>query len=122
MNIFNWISIPVIDLDRALRFYSSILNTTLQKTVEEGVEFGYLPYTPGSISGCLSAMSNRKPSQDGPLIYLNVEGRLSDAVASVTQYGGKVITPIEAIGEYGYCAMIIDTEGNGIALHARTYV
>jgi hypothetical protein len=32
--------------------------------------------------------------------------------------GGKVFKPKFAIGPYGHCALLIDTEGNTIGLHS----
>jgi predicted enzyme related to lactoylglutathione lyase len=38
--------------------------------------------------------------------------------ARAAQSGGTVSQEKMAIGEYGYCAMVIDTEGNLIGLHS----
>ena len=118
-NIFCWIDIPVADLSRAIRFYSEILNEPVQKISEHGFEFGLLPHTENNVSGCLCVMEDRKPSQNGPLVYLNVEGRLKDAVEAANQQGGKVIQTIEKIGPYGHRAIILDTEGNTVALYSK---
>jgi len=59
-----------------------------------------------------------KPSATGTMIYLNAGGRLDDAIAAVTQQGGKVIQPKHAIGPFGFRAIVLDSEGNRIALHS----
>jgi hypothetical protein len=64
-------------------------------------------------------MKDRKPSSDGPLVYLNVEGRLDQAIEEVTKNGGKVLKGKEQIGPYGFRAVVLDTEGNAIALHSH---
>ncbi len=118
-NTFCWIDIPVIDIDRAIQFYSMILGESVQKIDEHGFVFGLLPHTEDNVSGCLCVMDDRKPSQDGALVYLNMEGRLDNAVEAVKKYGGKVIKAKEQIGTYGHRAVILDTEGNAVALYSK---
>lgn len=116
---FCWIDIPVIDLDRAISFYANILDDKVEKTSENGFEFGLLPHADNNVSGCLCIMEDRKPSTEGPQIYLNVEGRLAEAVGVVENHGGQVLKNIEQIGPYGHRAVILDSEGNSIALYAK---
>lgn len=117
---FCWIDIPVIDLDRAITFYSAVLNIEVQKISEQGFEFGLLPHTDNNVSGCLTVMEDRKPSANGPLVYLNVEGRLDDAIMAVEKQSQTVLKQKEMIGPYGYRAIIKDSEGNVIALYSKT--
>ncbi|KTD21701.1 VOC family protein [Legionella londiniensis] len=116
-NTFCWIDIPVIDLDRAIGFYSELLGEPVQKFTEHGCVFGLLPHTEENVSGCLCVM-DRKPSQNGPLVYLNVEGKLDEAI-EVAKQRSQVISPKEQIGPYGHRAIILDTEGNSIALYSK---
>ena len=118
-NTFCWIDIPVTDLDRAIDFYSAVLSAPVQKISEHGFVFGLLPHTEDNVSGCLSVMSDRKPSQDGPLVYLNVEGRLDLALEEVKKQGTTVLKGKEQIGPYGHRAIILDSEGNAIALYSK---
>ena len=118
-NTFCWIDIPVVDLDRAIQFYAMILGEPVQKIDEHGFVFGLLPHTEENVSGCLCVMDDRKPSQDGPLVYLNVEGRLENAVMAAKNHGGKILKAKEQIGPYGHRAVILDTEGNAIALYSK---
>jgi predicted enzyme related to lactoylglutathione lyase len=118
-NTFCWIDIPVLDLDRATSFYSTLLNTTVEKIADHGCEFGLLPHTEENVSGCLCVMEDRKPSQSGPLVYLNVEGRLDEAVQAAKQAGGRLLKDKEQIGPYGFRAIILDSEGNSIALYSK---
>ncbi len=119
-NTLCWTDIPVTDLNRAVAFYSKVLNepTTLQKGA--AAEFGLLPHTGTNASGCLVVGTEHKPSQEGPLIYLSVHERLADAVRAAAANGGKVLQPKHAIGPYGFRAIILDSEGNRIALHSET--
>jgi predicted enzyme related to lactoylglutathione lyase len=118
-NTFCWIDIPVIDLERAINFYAKVLNQAVQKVSEHGMEFGLLPHAETNVSGCLCVIPERKPSSDGPLVYLNVEGRLDAALEAAKEAGGKLVSGKEQIGPYGHRALLIDTEGNGIALYSK---
>lgn len=117
-NTFCWIDIPVLDLDRAIAFYTALLAQPINKISEHGFEFGLLPHDENNVSGCLCIMENRKPSDQGPLIYLNVEGNLDNALAVVEKSGGILIKGKEQIGPYGFRGLIKDSEGNGIALYS----
>ncbi len=115
-----WADIPVIDLDRAIAFYSAILGAPVTlETGGPGVVFGLLSHDDNT-SGCLTVGGDNQPSLTGPLIYLSVDGRLEEAVAAVGANGGIVQQPPHQIGPYGYRAVVIDSEGNRIALHSAT--
>jgi predicted enzyme related to lactoylglutathione lyase len=118
-NTFCWIDIPVIDLDRAITFYSTLLISPVTKVSEHGFDFGLLPHTQDNVSGCLSVIENRKPSQDGPLVYLNVEGRLDQVIEAAKEHGGTLLAAKVQMGPYGHRAIILDTEGNAIALYSK---
>jgi hypothetical protein len=118
-----WTDIPVMNLDRAIKFYSAILGQEVSKMSEGGFEYGLLPHEEQNASGCLcvgsdSAGSQNKPSQTGPLIYLSVEGRLDHAVNAAKANGGKVLEEKHQIGPHGFRAVVLDSEGNRIALHS----
>lgn len=117
-----WTDIPVTNLDRAIKFYSAILAREVKKLSADGMEYGLLPHEESNASGCLCVRSdsggvNNTPSANGPLIYLLVEGRLDEAVEQARKNGGKILRARQQIGEHGFRAVIIDSEGNRIALH-----
>jgi predicted enzyme related to lactoylglutathione lyase len=117
-----WTDIPVTNLDRAVKFYSAVLAQEVKKLSEGGMEYGLLPHGEQNASGCLCVRSDsggvdNTPSANGPLIYLLVEGRLDEAVKAVRANGGKVLRARQQIGEHGFRAVVIDSEGNRIALH-----
>ena len=110
-------------MDRAIKFYSAVLGQEVRKMSEEGLEYGLLAHEEQNASGCLclrsdSVGSDNTPSQTGPLIYLSVEGRLDDAVKVVKSNGGKVLEEKHQIGPHGFRAVIVDSEGNRLALHS----
>jgi uncharacterized protein len=74
--------------------------------------------TTGEVGACLVNSTDDRPSDRGLLIYLNANGRLDEAIAAVVPCGGRVLKPKHAIGPYGWRAVILDSEGNRVALHS----
>jgi predicted enzyme related to lactoylglutathione lyase len=79
---------------------------------------GLLPGSDPDVTGCLYTKDGETPSDKGLLVYLNAQGRLDEAVAAVEPNGGKLLQPKHPIGPYGFPAIILDSEGNRIALHS----
>jgi hypothetical protein len=113
-----WCDIPVLDLNRAIRFYSSVLGAEVKKAEFPGTLMGILPHHDGEVGGCLFMSEREAPSDRGVMIYLNCNGRLDAAIAAVTVNGGKVIQAKHPIGPFGVRAVVLDSEGNRVALHS----
>ncbi len=113
-----WFDIPVLDLNRAIRFYSAVLGAPVKKEEFPGMTIGILPHQEGEVAGCLYASETDRPSDHGPLLYFNCNKRLDGAIAAVEPNGGRIIQPKHAIGPYGFRAVVFDSEGNRIALHS----
>jgi predicted enzyme related to lactoylglutathione lyase len=112
-----WFDIPVADLERAASFYRAVLAIQMHREQFQGGAFYVLEHAGGN-GGCLLV----QPSDigtGGVLLYLNVDGRIHDAVRAAEQRGGSVLEPIHSIGPYGFRAVIRDCEGNRIALHSQ---
>jgi predicted enzyme related to lactoylglutathione lyase len=116
-NAVVWCDIPVKDLDRAIKFYSDVLGKKVSKEAFGEMKFGLLPHEGESVGGCL--ITEGKPSADGPMIYLNCGERLDAAIAVVEKNGGKILQPKHQIGPHGFRAILLDSEGNRIALHSK---
>jgi predicted enzyme related to lactoylglutathione lyase len=114
-----WCDIPVLDVERAIKFYSAVLGAPVKREQFPGIMMGVLPHNDGEVGACLVQGEEEKPSDQGPTIYLNANGRLDAALAAVESNGGKVLKPKQAIGPYGFKAVIIDSEGNRVALHSE---
>ena len=117
-NVLVWVDIPVLDLDRAIGFYSAILAAPVTKQEHPGRIIGLLPGSGDEVTGCLHVSNHERPSVDGPLIYLGCQGRLDAAIAKVVPGGGKVLMDKHEIAPYGFRAVVVDSEGNRIALHS----
>jgi uncharacterized protein len=116
---FVWVDIPVADLDRASAFYAAVLGSAVTREGGPGFTFAVLAHSGSDVAGCLvPAGDDNAPSSRGPLVYLNVDGRIADAERAVTAHGGRVLQPMHAIGPHGYRAIVIDSEGNRVALHS----
>ncbi len=110
-----WFDIPVDDLRRASEFYSKVLDISVQEA--HGV--AVLEHSGNDVAGCLVKSDDEKPSDHGSLLYFNVSGRLDTAIEAVEQCGGRILQAKEQIGEHGYRAIVLDSEGNRIALHSE---
>jgi predicted enzyme related to lactoylglutathione lyase len=112
-----WFDIPVADLERAASFYRGVLAIGMHREQFQGYAFYVLEHAAGN-GGCLV----ENPSAigaSGVLLYLNVDGRIRDAVSEAEQRGGTLIEPIHPIGPHGFRAVIRDSEGNRVALHSQ---
>ena len=118
-NAINWFEIPASNLDRAVQFYSKVLDTELPITDMMDAKLAFIPVERGEIGGCIAAGDRYKPSADGTLVYLNGGEDLSTPLARVEAAGGKVEMPKTKISdEVGFMAIIRDTEGNRVAFHS----
>ncbi|HLT82554.1 MAG TPA: VOC family protein [Cyclobacteriaceae bacterium] len=120
----SWFEIPAKDLERAQKFYESIMGISMIPLDLENVRMRMFPVDdPSAVAGALCESEGfYNPSMtDGPLIYLNGNPDLQPILDKVEAAGGKVIVPKTQISpEYGYMAVIRDSEGNRIAFHCVT--
>lgn len=119
-NRFVWMDIPVDDLDRACAFYSAVLGIDVHPESFGEVKFAVLSHDDGNGGCSVPRAAGTKPAVGGPMVYLNVDGRIQEASKLVGELGGKVATATHAIGPHGFRALIEDSEGNSFALHSNT--
>lgn len=118
----SWFEIPANNIDRAATFYETIFGISLTPLDLENIKMRMFPVGDPmtDIGGAVVDSGGfHKPSEtDGPLIYLNGNPDVQAVLDKVEKAGGKILVPKTLISpEYGYMAVIIDTEGNRIGLH-----
>ena len=120
-NAISWFEIPSTDLGRATEFYETIFDITLTPLDTPEIKMRMFPLEDMmGVGGAIvdSRGFYRPSSTDGPLLYLNANPDVQNVLDKVETAGGKIIVQKMAIGEYGFMAAFIDTEGNRIALHS----
>ena len=126
-NVVTWFEIPVQDSQRARAFYETILDVPMhtEHIAETNEELTFFPSDPnviqatsGRVTGVLTKSAKAKPSAEGTLIYINASPAIQTVLDKVERAGGKVLVPTLRI-KAGLIAIILDTEGNRIGLHAE---
>jgi predicted enzyme related to lactoylglutathione lyase len=112
--------VPVVDFNRAKKFYENILNISIEETEMDGNRMGLFPGDPNAGSGVLIEGAGYKPSSEyGVLIYLNGGNDLQLILERIEPNKGQVIVPKTQISpEMGNFAIFIDSEGNKLGLHS----
>jgi len=126
VNMISWFEIPVTDMDRAKKFYETVFQVPISINDFGGILMGWFPpaedITAPGISGSLVQHEEYVPSStDGALVYFNSQsGDIDHELSRVEAAGGTIVKPkILISNEIGYMAVIIDTEGNRIALYNK---
>src|SRR4029453_15148249 len=117
-NALTWFEIPTQDLDRAVRFYETVLGVRLRREGFGGVPHALLPVGETGSGGPLTPDGRRTPSRGGTLVSLDAAGKLDACVERVRGAGGTLLMPKTAVGEYGFIPVPGDTEGNSVAPHS----
>ncbi|PIE00870.1 MAG: hypothetical protein CSA81_13390 [Acidobacteria bacterium] len=121
-NPIEWVEIATTDLERAKTFYEKVFGLEL-RPLEMPIQKMYIfgaasdPDVAGT-AGALVQSEGSVPSKDGTVVYFTCKD-LTVELARVEEAGGKVAVPKTDIGEFGFFARIIDTEGNQIGLYQQ---
>lgn len=121
-NAINWFELPATDFERAVIFYEAVLAAPLRREIFVGVPHAIFSsdkdgMTGAIIAGALVVGGEPRPSQAGPVIYLNAGDQLAAILGRVEAAGGAVLTPPTQIGPEGQIAIFRDSEGNRVGLH-----
>lgn len=128
-----WFEIYVENMARAKAFYEATLDVKLEMmppptdemSKEANMEMWSFPMskdsetamtTPGA-NGMLVKMEGYKPGGGGTLVYFGCED-CGVTAARAAKNGGRICNEKMTIGEYGFIALVHDTEGNMIGLHS----
>jgi uncharacterized protein len=126
-NTIVWADIPVTDMERAIKFYSAVLQQEIKPA--EGMEGIALLAPPPDfdpaaeqgpmpVSFDLAKGENQKPSASGCTIYLESHGDPEGMLQRAVDAGGQMLMPVTDMGEMvGSIGLFLDSEGNRIGVH-----
>ncbi len=119
-NPVGWFEIYVQDMNRAKRFYETVLQTQLEK-LDAGDELDMFafPMEMGAegAAGALVHMPGAPSAGFGTLVYFRSDDCAIEA-GRVVAAGGRLHRDKMSIGQYGFVALAVDTEGNMFGIHS----
>ena len=117
-NPVGWFEIYVQDMDRAKAFYGAVFGFTFTR-LESTIELWAFPMQPngGGATGALAKIDGGGPSGNNVIIYFSCHDCAVEADKAAAA-GGQIHKRRFSIGQYGYIALITDSEGNMIGLHS----
>ena len=118
-NPVGWFEIYVQDMNRAKAFYESVFSTHLERLEGPDIEmwaFPSEPEQPGA-AGALVKMEGFPSGGNSTLVYFTCTDCANEA-RRANESGGKIFKEKFSIGQYGFIALVTDTEGNMIGLHS----
>ncbi len=99
-NAISWFEVPTTELNRSQKFYETLFDITMIPLDKPAIKMRMFP---------LENMADAGGAFPDVQLILN---RIETA-------GGKIIIPKTEISpEYGYMAVLMDTDGNRMALHS----
>lgn len=118
-NPVRWFEIYVSDMERAKKFYESVLGVSLEKLEAPDIELWSFPSNmsgPGA-SGALVKMPGFPIGGNSTLVYFG-SANCALEESRVVKAGGRIQKPKTSIGQYGYIVLAYDTEGNMFGIHS----
>ena len=121
-----WFEIYVDDVERAKKFYETVLDTSLEEmpmpeAAGAGMRMLAFPMTMEKTSGAPGAlvkMEGMSAGNGGTVVYFGSDD-CGIEEARIEAAGGKILQSKLDIGEYGFSVMATDTEGNIFGIHSR---
>jgi uncharacterized protein len=118
-NPVGWFEIYVQNMDRAKAFYENTFQVKLEALPSPVIKMLAFPMTM-DLPGCPGALVKAdgiKSGGGGTLIYFSCDDCAVEA-ARALKNGGQTFKDKFSIGDYGFIALVFDTEGNMIGLHS----
>ena len=118
-NPFRWVEIYVQDMARARKFYETVLKVSFERLQSPEAEMWGFPMAqnaPGA-AGALIKMKGVPSGGNSVIVYFACDDCSVEA-KRVLQADGKIHRDKFSIGQYGYVALAVDTEGNTFGLHS----
>ena len=114
-----WFEIYVQDMARAKAFYEGVLQVKLERLNNPAIERWSFPMAMDKVGagGALVKMDGVPSGGSGTIVYFSCADCAVEAARAVA-HGGRVQRGKMPIGEYGFIALVVDTEGTMIGLHS----
>ncbi len=116
-----WFEIYVQDMDRAKKFYESVFAVRLAKLDSPipGMELWTFPMQQNGAgaTGALVKMEGVPSGGNSTLVYFTCTDCAIEA-KKTSLSGGRIFKDKFPIGQCGFIALVIDTDGNMIGLHS----
>ena len=122
-NPVGWFEIYVNDMQRAKKFYETMLQTTLNELPTPPGDEAFQMFTfPSDMSiygsgGTIVKMEGFPAGGNSTIVYFSSEDCAREE-ARIENAGGKVFKSKMSIGEYGFIVLATDTEGNMFGVHS----
>src|SRR4051812_44146665 len=119
MNPVGWFEIYVQDMNRAKKFYETVLDTKLTSLPSPELEMWAFPMERGApgATGVLAKMQGVPSGGNSTLVYFTSPD-CSVEEKRAKEAGGRIHRPKLSIGEYGFICLAVDTEGNMFGVHS----
>lgn len=118
MLLIHWVEIPTTDIERAKAFYCKVFAIDMQIMEAMGMKTAFFPHDATSqFGGCLMQGTGYIPSKLGSIVYFKGGNDLQVVLDRVQSAGGEVLLPKTSLGQNGFMAHFMDTEGNRIGIH-----
>lgn len=118
-NPVGWFEIYVQDMKRAQSFYEKTFLVELKALPSPVIQMLAFPGRPEAYGcpGSLVKCEGKDSGGGGTLVYFSCEDCAVES-ARAAKNGGQIFKEKFSIGEYGFIALVHDTEGNMIGLHS----
>jgi predicted enzyme related to lactoylglutathione lyase len=121
-NPVNWFEIYVQDTARAKAFYERVFTVNLEKLPSPGPGVNEMWMFPSEqkaagAAGALVSMEGGPSNGNSVIVYFSCDDCAVEA-KRVSAAGGRVMKDKFSIGQYGFIALLHDTEGNVFGVHS----
>ncbi|PKO37740.1 MAG: lactoylglutathione lyase [Betaproteobacteria bacterium HGW-Betaproteobacteria-6] len=119
-NPVGWFEIYIQEMERAKAFYQAVFDVELTRLeTPPDIEMWAFPMLPDGkgASGSLVKLAGCGSGDNSVLVYFSCADCAVQAAKAV-KAGGKIHKQKMAIGQYGFIALVVDTEGTMIGLHS----
>ena len=117
-NVIVWADIPVVDIQRAMKFYEHVTGRPVMGMPGAETEVALLAAPEGETNVVSADLYTRgTPSHDGPTVYLGSDGDIDGMAARVVEAGGTILQEKQFMGDMvGWVVFFEDTEGNRLGI------